>query len=73
MKQNPVHFSLLTKQSTNPFSLQKYAMLSPQRRHPIECNLASFVEYINGFIPDVYRLSAFDRLTIENLELIIHI
>lgn len=43
-------------------------MFSPKRRHPTELILASLVEYISGFMPIPYRLSPFDRLTIENLK-----
>jgi hypothetical protein len=43
-------------------------MFSPHLLHPILLSSASFVEYINGFIPTLYKLSDFDKFTMENLK-----
>ena len=43
-------------------------MLSPHLLQPIECNLASFTEYMSTFIPSLYKLSTLFKLTKENLQ-----
>lgn len=53
---------------TNEFSLAKYDIFFPQRLHPIECNCASFVEYISGFIPSLYKLSGLAKFTMDILK-----
>lgn len=42
-------------------------MFSPHRFHPTLLLVASVVEYINGRIPSLYKLSGFVKLTMENL------
>lgn len=43
-------------------------MLSPHLLHPTAFSCASFVEYNNGLIPILYKLSPFDKFTKENLK-----
>lgn len=46
--------------------------MSPHRRHPIFDSFASISEYINGRIPSLYKLPAFTKLTIDNLDISCH-
>lgn len=66
--QNIVTNDLSFIKSTYTFSLQKYVIFSPNLLHPIECSWESLTEYIKGFMPSLYKLSSFERLTIENLK-----
>lgn len=49
-------------------SFLKYDILSPHRVQPTFDSLASVMEYINGRIPSLYRLPAFTKFTIDNLQ-----